>query len=194
MDDFSRDRGLSERASSGLPCGSRGVKGGSLGAKPSAGGRFRARSVLWAQLAQRLVEHGVALAGGFCHQVPFESLDLVDRGALAGDQYAREPVLGNRAVLLGGLAQQRQRGGFVLRRAGPIIKSDGVFDLGIDVVAECSRLQQSDRSFDVLGNAGALLVESRERVLRFRIASVGGHPKQLRRALDVLWQCLSVEI
>src|SRR5205807_2914025 len=113
---------------------------------------------------------------------------------LASDQYAREPVLSDRTVLLGSLAQQSQRGGFVLWRAGPVIKSDGVFDLGIDVVAQCSRLQQSDRSFDVLGNAGALLVESRQRVLRFRIAGVGGDSKQLRRAFDVLWQCLSVEI
>ena len=45
-----------------------------------------------------------------------------------------------------------------------------------------------------LGDAGALLVERRERVLRFRIAGVGGDAKQFRGAFDVLRQRLSVEI
>ena len=143
---------------------------------------------------QRLVEHGVALAGGFRDKVPFEALDLVHRRALSGHQHTGEAVLRDRAVLPGGLAQQRHRGGFVLRRAGAVIERDGVFDLGIDIVGERCRLQQPHRLFEVLLNAGAFLVEGRQRILGFRIAGVGGDAKQFRGALEVLRQRLSVEI
>src|SRR6184192_4824527 len=52
----------------------------------------------------------------------------------------------------------------------------------------------SHRLVDVFLDAGALFIESGERVLRFRIAGGRGEAKQLRRALEVLRQRLAVEI
>ena len=63
---------------------------------------------------ERLVEHGIALAGAFGDKMPFEALDLVHRGAPSAQQHMGEAVLCDRAVLAGGLAQQCHRGGLVL--------------------------------------------------------------------------------
>src|ERR1700728_716546 len=97
---------------------------GSFGAEPFARRRLGLGAILRAQFRKRLVKFGIALAGGLGDGVPFQRLDLVDRYALAAGQYPRQPVLRDRVVLLGCLAQQRDRGSFVLRRAGTVEQRD----------------------------------------------------------------------
>ena len=160
---------LSQGGGRGLwvPCGRRGVKA-DLGAEPFARGGLGLGAILRAEIGKGLVEHGDRPSGCFRDKVPFQALDLVDRRAESVHQHPGEAVLRDRAVLPRRLAQQRHRGGFVLRRAGAVEERDGVFDLGIDIVGQRRRLQQPHRLFDVLLDAGALLVEGRQRVLRFR--------------------------
>src|SRR6266478_1756219 len=95
-------------------------QGGSSAAEPFAHGGFRPAAFLGAQVCQGFVKRGVALPGGFRDHVPFEGLNPVDRRPLSARQHAREAVLGDRIVLSGRLAQQRDRGGFVLRRAAAV--------------------------------------------------------------------------
>src|SRR5216684_7003503 len=111
-------------------------QGGSSVAEPNARGLLGLGAILRTYARQRLVEHGVTPAGGFRDNVPFEALDLVHRHAQSGHQHTCKAVLCDRTVLFGGLAQQRDRGGLVLRRAGSVIERDGVFDLGVDIVGQ----------------------------------------------------------
>src|SRR5712664_4003646 len=187
------DATLAVRAPCGCPAAAL-ASSGSFFAEPNPRALLGPGTILRTQGRQGLVERGVTLAGGFRNNVPFHRLDLVHRCALSAQQYTSEAVLCDRTVLFGGLAQQRHRGGLVLRRAGTVIERDGVFDLGVDVVGERRRLQQPHRLVEIFRNAGALLVEGRQRVLRFRIAGVGGDAKQFRGALEVLRQRLPVEI
>src|SRR5258708_19575255 len=151
-------------------------QGGSFGAEPFARAGFRLGAILGAQFGQRLVQQGVAFARGFRDNVPFEALDLVHRRALSADQYARETVLGDRAVLPGGLAEQRHRGGLVLRRAGAVVERDGVFDLGIDIVGQRTGLQQPYRLVHALPAPGAFFAKAPERLLPFPIPPAPAHP------------------
>src|SRR4030081_1978757 len=102
------------------PCGYGGVRAGSFSAEPFADGGFRLGAILGGQVSQGFVERGVALAGGFRDQVPFEGLNLVDRRTLSARQHAREWGLGDRIVLSARLAQQRHRSVFVLWCPGAV--------------------------------------------------------------------------
>src|ERR1700722_14302007 len=116
-------------------------QGGSFDVKPFARQRLGLGAIGRVYLRHGLVELGVAFPRGFRDKMPFKTLDdLVRRRAGRAHQHAREAVLGDRAVLSGGLAQQGDRGGFVLWRSGAVVKRYGVFDLGVDIVGERSRL------------------------------------------------------
>src|SRR5665213_698676 len=106
------------RALNWVPCGGAGVKADHavpslFGAQPSARAGLGLGAILRAHIGKGVVEHRVALAGGFRHDMPFQALDLVDRGALSAREGPGQPILRDRVVLLGGLAQQRDRGRLV---------------------------------------------------------------------------------
>src|SRR5262249_56271715 len=93
-----------------------------------------------------------------------------------------ETVLRNRVALARGLRQQYRRQALVFGDAGSVEQRDGVFDLGIGVVGERGRGQQPYRLDQILRHAAALLVEGRERVLRFDISDLPAAAENLGRA------------
>ena len=170
-------------------------QGGSFGAEPFARRLLGLGAVLRAEARQRLVELRIALRRRFWRQCAISGLRPCPSA-----RPVRSPARGR-----GGSARS---GCFAWRPCAtapppavsffgvpvPLIQRDGVFDLGVDIVGKRRRLQQPHRLVDVLRNAGAFLVEGRERVLRFGIAGVGGDAQQFGGAADVLRQRLSVEI
>ena len=94
-----------------MPCGrhlvkARSLQGSFLGrAQPLLGGFLGLGLFLGGSLGQKLVEHQVPLSGGFGDDVPFQTFQpVICIGAER--QYPGEAVLGDRAVLFGGFAEQ----------------------------------------------------------------------------------------
>src|SRR6202142_2758504 len=65
-------------------------QGASFAAEPFARGGLGLGAILRAEACERLVQDGVTLAGAFRQQMPFETLDLVHRGALSAQQDMRK--------------------------------------------------------------------------------------------------------
>src|SRR6202161_665487 len=81
-----------------------GRQGGSFGAEPFARGLFDFGAIFGTEIGEGSVEDGVALAGGFRNQVPFQALDLVLRHAHAIHQHMRKTALRATTALAGGIA------------------------------------------------------------------------------------------
>src|SRR3954471_2321646 len=117
-----------------VPCWCAAVKASFIGGSdPSARPSLGLGAVLGAEVGKHLIQLGIALAGSFGDDVPFQGLDLVYKCTLSANQHPGEAVLRDRRVLPRRLAQQRDACGLVLRRAGAVIKCDGIFDFGIDI-------------------------------------------------------------
>ncbi len=97
------------------------------------------------ELGHEIVERDVGLAAGARDQVPFHGADRIARGTQAAGENAREAVLGDRAAVLRGLAEDRGGGVFVAGNAVAVIERDGVFDLRVGVVGKGCRRPQRHR-------------------------------------------------
>src|SRR6266851_1288047 len=148
--------------------------------EPGLGGFFSRFALRRLQIPDEGVEPGVALARRLGDEVPFGRSDRVGRRAAARRQNAGEPVLRDRAALPRRLAEPGYRAGFVLGHPGPIEQSDGIFDLGVEVAGAGRGAEQPRGLARILGDAAALLVERRQRILRVGIAGVGGAAQQSR--------------
>src|SRR5277367_4537858 len=69
-----------------------GRQGGSFGTQPSTGGRLGLGAILRTEIGERLVEHRVALAGGFRHNMPFKALDPVLQRTLRAREHPGEAI------------------------------------------------------------------------------------------------------
>src|SRR5947207_11144666 len=104
-----------------VPSGAAAVKASFAGgAGPFARCRLDLGAVLGAELREPLIELGIALAGGLGDKVPPQAFDLVHRHPQSAHPHAGKAVLRDRRVLPCRLAQQRDRRGLVLRRAGAV--------------------------------------------------------------------------
>ena len=101
------------------------------GAEPESHQVLDLGAVLIAELGEPLVELGIAIAGALRNQVPFEAFDDVDRRTPAGDEDMGEPVLGDRAVLFCGPAEQLD--GALEQTAKQLIQTVGRRNFALDL-------------------------------------------------------------
>ena len=127
------------------------------------------------------IEIGIAGAAGLGDDVPFDRLGRIGRHAAPGHQDARQPVLRDRAAALRRDQQQPGGGGFVLGDAVAVELRDGVFDHGVDIAGDRGEPHQPHGLGHVLRHAAAFFVHGGERVLRFRVAGIGGLRGTVRR-------------
>ena len=145
-------------------------------------------------VAHEVIEGLIVVAAGSGDQVPARGLDRVGLDAAAGRVHPRQPVLGNRVVLLRRLEEIAGGGALVLGDAGAVEQGDAVFDLGIGMARARREAEQARGFVQVLRHAAAFLVERGQRVLRLRVAGVGGHAHQFGGAGEVLRDDLAFEI
>ena len=100
----------------------------------------------------------------------------------------------DRAALPRRLAEPGYRAGFVLDHPGPVEQSDGIFDLGVEVAGAGRGAEQPRGLARILGDAAALLVERRQRILRVGIAGVGGAAQQFRGFCEIAIELLAFQI
>src|ERR1700693_3715022 len=162
--------------------------------EPRLGGLLSSLALRRLQIPDKTVEPGIALARRLGDEVPFGGRDRVGRRPAARRQNAGEPVLRDRAALPRRLAEPAYRAGFILGDPGPVEESDGIFDFGVEAAGAGRSAEQPRGLAHILGNAAALLVERRQRILRVGIAGVGGAAQQFRGSAEIAIELLAFPI